>query len=122
MELLVVRRTIAEDREAFARSGKDDAERPSTSDGRQKFKRGVRGLERVVASIDLLASSPLVRAVETAAILHAVHGIHRVVRLKELAPDADPASLVRCLARQRGRKVVAVVATSPTCPISSGTS
>jgi phosphohistidine phosphatase len=61
MELLVVRHAVAEERDAFAKTGSDDAERPLTPAGRRKFERGARGLRRAAPSIDLLATSALTR-------------------------------------------------------------
>jgi phosphohistidine phosphatase len=113
MDLLVVRHAIAEDREAFAKSGKDDAARPLTKDGRRKFAKGVRGLRKLVDSLDVLATSDLVRAVETGEILERAYGIRRTARLRELAPEADPAALVRWLRRQRRRSLVAIVGHEP---------
>lgn len=113
MELLVVRHAIAEDREAFARTARDDAERPLTAEGRRKFARGARGLRNLVKRIDLLATSPLARAAQTAELLADAYGPVTTVRLPELAPDADPSDLVRWLRRQRRRRVVAVVGHEP---------
>ena len=48
MRLLVVRHAIAEDREAFARSHKDDADRPLTSEGRRKMERAALGLKELL--------------------------------------------------------------------------
>jgi phosphohistidine phosphatase len=91
MDLLVVRHAIAEDREVFAKSGKDDSERPLTPAGRRKFKRAACGLHRLVRTIDLLATSELVRAVETGDVLQRTFGIGKAARLAELAPEAPPA-------------------------------
>jgi phosphohistidine phosphatase len=113
MELLVVRHGIAEDRDVFARTGKDDAERPLTAAGRRKFKRGARGLRRLVTSVDLLATSTLVRAIETGEILEEAFGLDGTKRLKELAPEANPASFVRWLGRQRPGRRVAIVGHEP---------
>jgi phosphohistidine phosphatase len=113
MDLLVVRHAVAEDRAAFARSGRDDAVRPTTLEGRKKFKRGAAGLQRLVGSVDLLATSSLVRAVETGEILQKLYGIRRATRLAELAPDADPAAMLPWLRRQKRRRVVAVVGHEP---------
>jgi len=113
MDLLVVRHAIAEDREAFAEAGGDDASRPLTRGGRRKFERAVRGLRRVVESIDLVATSPLVRAVETGAVLQQAFRVGRPVRLRALAPDADPAAAVAWLRRQDPEAVVAVVGHEP---------
>lgn len=113
MDLLVVRHAVAEEREDFARTGKDDAERPLTADGRRKFEKGVRGLRKVVPSIDVLATSSLLRATQTGDLVAEEYGKLRAVRLRELAPDADPAALVRWLRRQRRRAVVCVVGHEP---------
>ncbi len=113
MELLVVRHAIAEEREVFAETGRDDSERPLTPVGRRKFERSARGLRRVVPSIDLLATSALARALETAEVLRRAYGLEEVARLKELEPDANPAALVRWLREQGGNPVVAVVGHEP---------
>lgn len=113
VELLVVRHAIAEDSEAFARTGKGDAERPLTREGRRKFQGVARGLREVVDSVDLLATSPLVRAVETGALLEAAFGVEATARLPELSPDAAPPALVQWLRRRRRHRVVAVVGHEP---------
>ena len=114
MELLVVRHAIAEEREDFAETGEDDARRPLTAEGRRKFEEGARGLREVAGEIDLLATSFLDRATQTADILEgAWDGKLRTVRLRELAPDADPAALLRWLRRQARRRRVAVVGHEP---------
>ncbi len=113
MDLLVVRHAVAEEREVFAETGEDDSGRPLTPAGRRKFKRGARGLQRVAPSVDLLATSALVRAVETAKILQKVYGIDSAMRLKELEPESTPAPLVRWLRAQRRAGVVAVVGHEP---------
>ena len=66
MQLLVIRHAIAEEQEDFARSGRDDSERPLTDEGRDKMRRGIAGLRRMVSRIDLLASSQYTRARQTA--------------------------------------------------------
>src|SRR5882724_2462532 len=66
VRLLVVRHAIAEDPAVFAATGRSDAERPLTEKGRRRMRRVARGLKKLVPAIDGLATSPLVRAVETA--------------------------------------------------------
>ena len=82
MQVLVVRHAIAEQREEFARTGKDDSQRPLTHDGRRKMRRGAVGLRAVVPAIDVLATSPLLRAVQTAEILAAVYNGRNMVTVK----------------------------------------
>ena len=69
MQLLIVRHAVAEDRERFAATGRGDAERPLTRKGRREFRKVARGLREALPSLDLIASSRLARAIETAAVL-----------------------------------------------------
>jgi len=113
MDLLIVRHAIAEERATFSKTGKDDAERPLTPEGHRKFRRGARGLRQLVPSMDVLATSALARAVETAEILRKTYLMDGTVRLDELEPGANPAALVPWLRKQRRRHVVAVVGHEP---------
>ena len=100
MQVLVVRHAIAEQREEFARTGKDDSQRPLTHDGRRKMRRGAVGLRAVVPAIDVLATSPLLRAVQTAEILAAVYNGRNMVTVKGLFPTASfPRSSGGCARR-----------------------
>ena len=47
MKLLLIRHAIAEEREDFARTGKDDRLRPLTDEGRKKMKQAARGLRKI---------------------------------------------------------------------------
>jgi phosphohistidine phosphatase len=67
--LLVVRHGIAESRETFALSGRNDEHRPLTIDGRRRMKQGVAGLHTMVSDPGELWSSSLTRAVQTAELL-----------------------------------------------------
>lgn len=67
--LLMVRHAIAEERAEFARTGRDDGKRPLTAKGRSRMRPAARGLRAQLEGIDLLASSPLVRATQTAEIV-----------------------------------------------------
>jgi phosphohistidine phosphatase len=85
-ELYLVRHGVAEDRSV---KWPDDSKRPLTADGMSKMKKGARGLERVDVKIDLVLSSPLVRARQTADILSAeLQGHPPIVNLESLAPGA----------------------------------
>src|SRR5882724_1660147 len=88
MRLLVVRHAIAEDREVFARSHKDDANRPLTSEGRRKMEQAALGLKELIPELDVLAASPYKRAFDTAEIIAGAYGDVTVERVPELAPGA----------------------------------
>jgi len=67
--LLLVRHAIAEERTEFAKTGRPDGYRPLTPKGIRRMRLAARGLRSLVDPIDLLVTSPLVRAVQTAEIL-----------------------------------------------------
>jgi phosphohistidine phosphatase len=112
MQLLVIRHAIAEDRETF--TGDNDAERPLTTKGRRRMQAGVRGLKTVVRKIDLLASSPLLRARQTADIVARAYRRVPRVEVAELSPGAAPEVFVGWLAGQAEHQVVAAVGHEPT--------
>jgi phosphohistidine phosphatase len=96
MDLLVIRHGQAEPR---SHAG-TDAERRLTDEGRKKMRRGARGLCRLVPELDALASSPLVRAVETAEIVAEVYGGLRFEQTPTLEPEREPKELADWLAQQ----------------------
>jgi len=112
MKLLIIRHAIAEERDEFARTGKDDRLRPLTDEGRKKMKQGARGLKNLVPEIDLLATSPLTRAAQTGAVMDSVYGGLREVEIEELAPEGSPVEFLSWL-RQQAAETVAVVGHEP---------
>jgi len=112
MRLLVIRHAIAEDRETFAATGRDDASRPLTEEGKRKMRRAARGLRHLVAGIETLVASPLTRAQETAEIVRDEYGLERVETAPELEPDKPPGAVVEGLARYSG-ELVAIVGHDP---------
>lgn len=112
MKLLMIRHGIAEEREDFARTGKDDRLRPLTDEGRRKMKQNASGLKKLVPDIDLLATSPLTRAAQTGAVLDTIFGGLSEVEIEELSPEAEPEQFLRWLRRQKAA-CVAVVGHEP---------
>ncbi|HXV85126.1 MAG TPA: histidine phosphatase family protein [Gemmatimonadales bacterium] len=113
MQLLVIRHAIAEDRDTFATTGQADTERPLTPRGRRRMRAAVRGLRTVIRGIDLLASSPLVRARQTADIVATGYRRTERVEVPALAPAAAPQEFVDWLTQQAAREVVAAVGHEP---------
>jgi len=108
MKLLLIRHAIAAEREDFSRTGQDDRCRPLTDEGRKKMKQAARGLRTLVPKIDLLATSPLTRAAQTAAILDSVYGGLEEVEIAELAPECAPEDFLGWLRKQSAETVAAV--------------
>ncbi|HYJ80799.1 MAG TPA: histidine phosphatase family protein [Longimicrobiaceae bacterium] len=113
MKLLVVRHAIAEDRDEFAYTGRPDAERPLTKQGRERMRRAVAGLVHLAPRIDVLATSPLVRAVQTADLVAEEYGGLQPVTVDELAPEHAPEAMLPWLRTHEGDAVVAVIGHEP---------
>ncbi len=112
MKVLLIRHAIAEDRDAFKKTGMADDLRPLTVEGRRKMRRAARGLARAVESIDLIVTSPLVRAVETAHVVAKAYPKVHVVELESLAPGGKPEAVLRFLVQQ-GKGAIALVGHEP---------
>ena len=92
----------------------DDAKRPLTHNGIARMRKGVRGLRALDLRIDLVCTSPLVRAKQTAEIL--VEGLKPSPTLQlmpVLAPGGAPPKVGEALAALRDPKSVALVGHEP---------
>jgi len=78
----VVRHAVAEDRDADR--WPDDALRPLTAEGEQRFRSAARGLRAIAPSVDTVLASPYVRAWQTAEILYEETGWPSPVRCDRL--------------------------------------
>lgn len=109
MELYLLRHGIATERGKRIRGG--DTQRPLTPKGRRKMCRIAKAMRRLDLSFDLILSSPLLRARQTADIV--VEEFKLVGRYKlssALTPEGEPRDLIRDLKRlhRRTRKVLLV--------------
>ena len=73
----------------------DDRDRPLTPEGEEKFRRAARGLRRVAGRVDLVLSSPIVRAWRTAEILAEEAGWPDPLAFDALEPERTPAEVAR---------------------------
>ncbi|HAM74012.1 MAG TPA: phosphohistidine phosphatase SixA [Verrucomicrobiales bacterium] len=101
-DLYILRHAIAAPAER-TRRGVPDRERELTQEGRRKLKGVARAFRAMGPSVDLILSSPYVRARETAELVAKTLGIMDRIRLSEhLTPDGDPARLLQQLFQIRG--------------------
>jgi phosphohistidine phosphatase len=107
VELYLVRHAIAA---ARGPSWPEDEARPLTDRGISRFTRAVAGLALLELGIDLVLTSPLVRARQTADVLAAGLAERPPVRVVEaLSPGHAPGHVLAELARvRRGRRVALV--------------
>ena len=114
MRLLLLRHAIAEDRDAFARRGGDDSDRPLTGRGRKKLFRAADALSRLLPDLALVATSPLLRTRQSAEILTSAYATKPVLsEVGDLAPDGAPSAVVKFLQAQKSLPVVALVGHEP---------
>ena len=113
MRLLVIRHGLAGDREEFAFTGRPDSERPLTKEGRVKMKRAAAGLAKIVPELDLIATSPLVRAVQSAEVVADAFGGMDLTIVDELSPEHAPDDLLPWLRSHDPGTAVAAVGHDP---------
>lgn len=113
MKVLFIRHAPAGDKAKHAAKGGDDSQRPLTAIGRIKMRKAAKGLARLVDSIDTIATSPLVRARQTADIVAAKFKTAKLVEIGELAPDVEPKDTLARLAALGRAKVIAAVGHEP---------
>lgn len=113
MELILVRHAKAFERDSAA--WPDDARRPLTADGRERFRRLARRLRRSMPPPELVESSRFLRAWQTAALLHEEAGWPKPVRCEGLESERDGAldALRRSLRGMKGIERVAWVGHEP---------
>jgi phosphohistidine phosphatase len=87
----------------------EDAQRPLSPAGRMQVRSVAGGLQRRGIALDLIISSPLKRAQETAAVLAQGLAVSQVETSAALAPDRSPAgvqALIGCYPQARGLLIV----------------
>lgn len=111
MKILIVRHAKAEERRLLGLLHKDAA-RPLTPGGRKDMAKAAKGLKQLLSDLGVLATSPLVRAKQTAQILAERYDA-RVTEVTELSPGTDPDKLLAWLRKQPLEAIVALVGHEP---------
>jgi phosphohistidine phosphatase len=111
MDLYLLRHAIAVQR-GLAHYPNDD--RPLTEKGIQKMKKAAQGIAKLAGNFDIILSSPLVRAYDTARITaEAVKYRKKIERCKQLLPESSPGDFMPLLQEYREHKSVLVVGHEP---------
>lgn len=108
MKVLIIRHGPAGDKRRWARTGQPDTKRPLTAKGREKTRRASKGLRRVAPSLDLIVTSPLIRARQTAQIVAKAVKLSKILEIPELKPEAAPAALLHWLQGRREASIAVV--------------
>jgi phosphohistidine phosphatase len=112
VKLLIVRHGPAGDPEEWERQEKDDRLRPLTPKGKKEVRKAAAGLARLVPRLDLLATSPWTRAVQTAEIVNKEYGCE-IEDVELLTSDHKPEDLTPWLREQSGKDAVGLVGHEP---------
>jgi phosphohistidine phosphatase len=113
LEIYLVRHAIAAER---GPKYPDDRKRPLTPDGIKRFKDAVAGLVELGIELDVILTSPLTRAEETATLLSV--GLKKrppIETVEALAPGGKFAAIVDAVSKQgrRHRRRIALVGHEP---------
>jgi len=107
----LIRHAVAEER---GDEWPDDAKRPLSEDGASRMRKAARGLDRLGVSLDVVVTSALVRARQTAELIAgAMNPRPPIVTADSLAPDGNYQEIVADLEKQAKRTRIAVVGHEP---------
>lgn len=114
MQIILVRHGAAEDFEVG--SSRPDSDRQLTKQGRKEMKKVAKGLRRFVDTVEVIASSPYIRAVQTAEILS--KGLSKkdpidVKQIDALSSGTGPETMTEWLATQDPAATVMLVGHEP---------
>jgi phosphohistidine phosphatase len=113
MQLLVIRHAIAMDRDEFAESGEPDERRPLTKAGTKRMRKAARGLREIVGKVDHVATSPYVRAIETAEIVSDAFRTDAAELCGSLVPDVHFDEFEEWARSHADKSVLAIVGHEP---------
>ena len=95
MQLYLLRHGIAEDNFEGP-----DADRPLSKEGRHKLKEAIPAIGKLTEGVELIFSSPLLRARQTAELVaESLPARHEVRSVPELQPQVRPSTLLTLLAK-----------------------
>src|SRR5437867_4148364 len=110
-ELYVIRHALAEDR---GDAWPDDSKRPLSEDGIARMRKAARGLARLGVTLDVVLTSSLVRAKQTAEIVAAAMNPRPTVStIDSLAPGGTYLEIVADLEKHARRTRIALVGHEP---------
>ena len=103
--IVLLRHGIAEDQTPE----KDDADRALTTEGHLRMKEIARGLERIFSKAQVIYSSPLVRAMQTAKrVAKAYRDRVKIETTDALLPGASTKDLLALIAKSKARHLIFV--------------
>ena len=118
MDCVLLRHGIAVERDEWKGT---DGDRPLTERGAKRVAQVAAGLNRLDLQPTHVLSSPLVRAIETAKIVHSVLGVRSAIEIvDELLPDAPPNRLLSILRKRSPESCVLCIGHEPHLGVTAG--
>ena len=114
MQIILVRHGAAEDFEVG--SSRPDSDRQMTKKGRKEMTKVAKGLRRTVDTVDVIASSPYVRAVQTAEIVSKELSKKRPIEIQQvdaLSSGTGPETMTEWLATQDPEATIVLIGHEP---------
>jgi phosphohistidine phosphatase len=111
MDLYLVRHAIAEDRDAAR--WPNDADRPLSAKGIERFEREAKGVATLVPTVDAVLASPFVRAWQTAEILSEHAGWPAPERADAMGAERTAEESLAAIEAARGTDAIAAVGHEP---------
>lgn len=110
-ELYLIRHGLAEER---GDAWPDDSKRPLTEQGMSRLRKSARGLARAGVAFDVILTSPLVRARQTAEVIAGALDVRPpVVTVEPLAPGGLNQAVIAELEKHARRSRIALVGHEP---------
>jgi phosphohistidine phosphatase len=112
MDVILIRHAEAGDRDPAIWA--DDSLRAVTPDGERKMTAAARAMKAMGIRFDHLVTSPLTRALQTAAIIRDVYGLKEPARIDEaLGHECTPIGVIQLLAKYPSVACIALVGHEP---------
>lgn len=107
--MILFRHGLAMDRQESLAMKMEDLLRPLVPRGRERTQKMAKALKKMNLSIDLIVTSPLVRAKQTAEILFQYCSVSEIHECTELVPSAPPMAFAQWL-KNTGKRATCVLA------------
>jgi phosphohistidine phosphatase len=111
MVVYMLRHAIAEER---GKAGYPNDDRPLTEVGRNKMSKEAKGISKIVGKVDVILTSPMIRAHDTAKIVARALGAESKIKVcKDLTPGHSLKKLLASLSKFKELKGIMVVGHQP---------
>lgn len=95
MDIVIVRHAPAKDSLKWLSKGREEGQRPLTKKGIAKMQAAIRGLRQLLGHVDVMMSSPWVRAMQTAELLKEAYKLDTITSVEALLPHKHPEDLLK---------------------------